>query len=219
MDTLDLSGIKEGDVLSLLNEDKNLFSGTLVKVHKGCLAVAVSVKQKNYTQLNEKDYFKFFCASKNKAVRCSSVVLGSSFNNDVQILLISNPKVITAIERRQFKRLQTVIDIDYYFLPENKNYERISEVEPLWLKKMKRSFTVDISAGGVSLITYENDSEKKQAIISFRMNEEEIVALCNVSRIEDAVNNKKTVLEFIDIKREHVELIDAYVIDKLKNVV
>ena len=28
--------------------------------------------------------------------------LGSSFNNDLQILLITTPKVIAAIERRQF---------------------------------------------------------------------------------------------------------------------
>lgn len=217
MDILDLSMVKKGDIVNLLNIDKSLFSGTIVKEYKGCLAVAVSIKQNNYRRLNEKEAFELIYASKDKAIRCSSLVLGSSFNNDFQILLISTPKVITTIERRQFKRLQTVIDIDYCFLPEKNNYERITKVEPLWLKKMKKSFTVDISAGGVCLITYEKHPKEKQAIISFNINEEKILALCNVVRIEEASNNKKTALKYIDIKKEHIQLIDAYVLDKIKN--
>lgn len=217
MEALDLSIVKQGDAINFINSDKTLFSGTIVKEYKGCLAVAVSIKQNNYRKLHEKEQFELIYASKDKALRCSSAVLGSSFNNDLQILLITTPKVIAAIERRQFKRLQTVIDIDYCFLPEKNNYERISKVEPLWLKKMKKTFTVDISAGGVSLITYEKHPKQKQAIISFNINNEKIVALCNVVRVEDANNNKKTALKYIDIKKEHVQLIDSYVLEKLKS--
>lgn len=218
MDLLDLSTVKKGDVINLLNTDKSLFSGTIVREYKGCLALAVSIKQENYRRLNKNEAFELIYASKDKATRCSSVVIGSSFNNDFQILLITTPKVIAAIERRQFKRLQTVIDIDYCFLPEKNTYERISKVEPIWLKKMKRSFTVDISAGGISLITYEKQTKEKQAVVSFNLNGEKILALCNVVRIEEISKNKKTAMKYVDIKKEHVQLIDSYVLEKTKEV-
>ena len=103
-------------------------------------------------------------------------------------------------------------------MPEKNTYERISKVESIWLKKMKRSFTVDISAGGISLITYEKQTKEKQAVVSFNLNGEKILALCNVVRIEEISKNKKTAMKYVDIKKEHVQLIDSYVLEKTKEV-
>ena len=67
MDLLDLSTVKKGDVINLLNTDKSLFSGTIVREYKGCLALAVSIKQENYRRLNKNEAFELIYASKDKA--------------------------------------------------------------------------------------------------------------------------------------------------------
>ena len=73
MEALDLSIVKQGDAINFINSDKTLFSGTIVKEYKGCLAAAVSIKQNNYRKLHEKEQFELIYASKDKVLRCSSV--------------------------------------------------------------------------------------------------------------------------------------------------
>jgi c-di-GMP-binding flagellar brake protein YcgR len=219
MDLLDVSILREGDTVNLINTNKTLFIGIVKKEYKGCLGIAIDITQDNYRSIKEREEIEFIIAFKHQAIRCRTAVIASSFSKNVQLLLLLAPRVIATIERRQFKRLQTLIDIDYCFLPKTSSYERLSRVEPIWFKKMKRSFTVDISAGGICLITYEKDINETQAIISLSIKDKEINALCSVIRVEEpgSDKNKKTALKYIDMERSHIQLIDSFVLEKSKS--
>jgi c-di-GMP-binding flagellar brake protein YcgR len=219
MSLLDVSMLKEGDTVNFINTNRTLFLGIVKKEYKGCLAIVIDINQDNYRNIKEKDEIEFIVAFKDEAIRCGTVVIASSCTHTNQLLLLMAPRIITTIERRQFKRLQTLIDIDYCFLPEGRSYDKLTRIESLWFKKMKRSFTVDISAGGICLITYEKDIQEKQALISMNIKDQDIVALCDVIRIEKAIDskNQKTALKYIDMERNHIQLIDSYVLERIKS--
>jgi PilZ domain. len=217
MDLLDISVIKTGDIVNFIN-NRNLFLGVVKKEYKGCLAITIDVKQSNYRVIQENQDIDFILAFKHEAMRCISKVIASSVTGDIQMVLLSAAKIVAVIERRQFKRLQTLLDIDYCFLPEGENYDHLIKIEPIWFKKLKRSFTVDISAGGICLITYENTMKDARALISFNIKNNPITALCSVVRVEQANDQKnlKTAMRYIDIDSNCIRLIDSYVLEKTK---
>ncbi|MDP4089085.1 MAG: PilZ domain-containing protein [Bacillota bacterium] len=218
MDLLDVSIVREGDPVNFINFNRTIFLGVMKKVYKGCLAVAVEIHQENYRRIGEKEFVEFILAFKQKAYRCMAQVVGNASSGGLQILLLNSPKIVASLERRQFRRLQTIMDIDYCFLPISSRYESLSKIEHLWFKKLKRSFTVDISAGGVCLITYEDNVIEQQAIVSMNIKEQQVTTLCSVVRIESAGDNKnqKTALKYIDADRKHIQLIDSFVLEKAK---
>ncbi|NRT80586.1 PilZ domain-containing protein [Clostridium beijerinckii] len=81
----------------------------------------------------------------------------------------------------------------------------------------KKTFTVDISAGGLALITYEKIESGRLLFLSFKI-KENISSVCSVFRSEfdEGDTNFKTALKFIDIDVNHRKIINEYVNEKMK---
>lgn len=81
---------------------------------------------------------------------------------------------------------------------------------------MKKSFTVDLSANGIKLITYDEEISSKQALVSLFI-KEQINILCSVVRVDydEASKTYQTAMQFKDLDNNKWQYINKFVHEKL----
>lgn len=210
---------REGSKIQFINNDKTFFNANICKLQWNCIGVIINVNQHNYRILNEEENVQFIYVMEDKAVMYNAKVIAYKLNDRLQFVLLTTPEIVNKIERRKHHRVTALVNVKYSFLPHDSIFIRKDDVSALYFKRMKKTFSVDISTGGLNLITYHNNDEVKQAIVTMKINAEEITVLCNVIRFDtgDGIN-VKTALEFIDIANEDREIIRDYVDSRLKQV-
>lgn len=191
---------------------KKFYDGTILKKYNECLAIKVCILQDNYVPFKVNEQVNYILASESEALRCTSKVIGSKLDSNYNIILLDTPTLINKIERRQYPRLKVIKDIEYYFLPSKAEISNLNEVSASYYSKLKKSFTIDLSTGGICLVTYESNFDSKEAIITLHL-DEDINALCTVIRVEenDGNSNYKTALKFKLIDQNKLKLINDYV--------
>ncbi|NMM61227.1 PilZ domain-containing protein [Clostridium sp. P21] len=216
MDRLALKNLSLFEQMQFIINNE-LYDGKILKKYDECLAIKVHILQNNYTPFQVNDNAKYILVSESEALRCNSRVLGSKIEGNYNIVLLETPEIINKIERRQSPRIKIVKDIEYYFLPSKAEIKSISEISSTYYSKLKKSFTIDLSIGGVSLVTYESNLDSRNAIITLHL-DEDINALCNVIRVEQNTNNcnYKTALQFKEIDNSKLRLINDFVNRKLR---
>ena len=195
---------------------KTFLKVILLIIYENCFAVNIFTGQNSYRPINAKEKIKFIIASRSKAFNCSSSVLGCKLGDKFELALLTIPEVVNSIERRRYPRVQVVMPAEYYMLPTGIEYNVIDDVSLVYHRQMKKTFTVDISGNGIKLITYDDRSDSKNALISLYI-EEEIKILCSVVRREiDEKNNKcKTAFQFKDIDNTKWNIINKFVNERL----
>lgn len=206
-----------GEEVHFIIDNKNFFEGTVTNLYENCFAVSVSTGQDMYKPIESKQKIRFIVVSRNEAHTCSADVLGCKLGDAYEIVLLSFPEIENSIERRQYPRAQVVMAAEYCMLPLGVEYKAITEVPAAYYRRMKKTFTVDISGNGIKIITYEDESDSENALISLFI-DEEIRILCSVVRREfdEASGKAKTAFQFKDIDKEKWKLLDKFVNDKLK---
>lgn len=206
-----------GEEIHFIIDNKSFFQGTVTNLYEGCFAVSISTGQDMYQPIDSKQKIKFIVVSRNEAHTCSADVLGCKVGDAFEIVLLSFPDVENSIERRQYPRAQVVMVAEYCILPIGSGYKSIIEVPASYYRKMKKTFTVDISGNGIKLITYEDKNDSEDAVVSLFI-EEEIRILCSVVRreVDEATGKAKTAFQFKDIDKEKWNILNKFVNDKLK---
>ncbi|MBV7272236.1 PilZ domain-containing protein [Clostridiaceae bacterium UIB06] len=206
-----------GEEIHFVINNKNFFEGTVTNLYENCFAVSISTRQDMYKPIEAKQKIRFILVSRNEAHTCSSDVLGCKLGDAYEIVLLSFPEIENSIERRKYPRVQVVMAAEYCMLPLGIEYKTISEVPAAYYRKMKKTFTVDISGNGIKIITYEDGNDSESAVLSLFI-DEEIRILCSVIRREfDEVTKKaKTAFQFKDIDKVKWKILDKFVNDKLR---
>ncbi|WP_242859835.1 PilZ domain-containing protein [Clostridium drakei] len=196
---------------------KEFYDGIILKKYDECLAIRVSTLQDNYVPFEVNEQASYILASESEALRCTSKVIGSKLDSNYNIILLEAPTLINKIERREHPRLKVIKDIEYYFLPSKAEISNLNEISASYYAKLKKSFTIDLSTGGVCLVTYESNFDSKEAIVTLHL-DEKINALCTVIRVEENDNgsNYKTALKFKLIDQSNLKIINDYVNRNLK---
>ncbi len=200
-------------------KENQLYDGKILKKYDECLAIKICILQNNYVSFQVNDDANYILISESEALRCTSKVIGSKIDGDYNIVLLQTPKLVNKIERRQHPRLKIVKDIEYCFLPNRADFKSINEISYRYYSRLKKSFTIDLSLGGVSLITYESNSDSNDALITIHLDETtNITALCTVIRVEqnDTNSNYKTALKFKEIDENNLKIINYFVNQNLK---
>lgn len=197
--------------------DKVFFSGKVVKKWDRFLGIMISNLQDNLKIFNINEIANFFIVFEEEAYWCNSTVIGHKSDDYSQLMILEQPKVINKIERRNSPRISAILDIEYCFLPDN-IYE-LSKVTQGYQRIKKKTFSVDISTGGIALITYEKIEKGKLLFLSFKM-KENIISVCSVvrSEVNQGDTNFKTVLKFVDIDVNNRNIINEYV-NKKRNLI
>jgi c-di-GMP-binding flagellar brake protein YcgR len=213
MEILNITDLDVNKQIQFMN-GKMFFMGKIVKTENGFLAVKISNKQHNVKIFNTNEITNFFIVLHEEAYWCMSIVIGCSTDGYSQLLILEQPKIINKIERRKCPRLPTVLDIEYCLLPDA--ISELSQVNQLYQRMKKKTFTIDISVGGVALITYEKFEPGNLLFLSFEV-KENISSVCSVARSEvsEGTLNFKTALKFIDIDINHQNIINDYINKKM----
>lgn len=218
IDILSLNNLTVGEKFYFIRENSISSEGQIVTKYENCFAVSIFSGQANYKPVSVNEKVNFLIANKNSAFNCSSQVLGCKLEDGFQLAVLSIPEITNKIERRKHPRLQLVTSVDYYNLPSLTSYKSINQVPALYFKKMKKTFTVDISKSGINIVTYKEDIIPKEGIISLPLHEK-IDILASIIRIDtdEATNNCKTAYEFRDIKKDKWDILNKFIDEKLKN--
>ncbi|MDR3596764.1 pilus assembly protein PilZ [Clostridium sp.] len=218
MEIIDVNNIKENDVIKFINTNKTLVDGIIKKVSKDFLGVTINTRQDSFIILNKKQSVDLILANDQKAVKCTSVILGCTQNDFEQAVIISIPKIILGINRREFTRLPIVMDMEYSPLPLEATYEKLSNVEPKYFRYFKRAYTVNISAGGVYFVVSKNDVDSKYALVSLSIKNEKIITLSEKIRTDNSedLKHQRVAYKFNDIKTNHRQLILDFISEKCK---
>ena len=218
IDNLSLDDLTVGEKFYFIKEGNISSEGQIVTKYDNCFAVSIFSGQANYKPVAVNEKVNFIIANKSSAFNCSSQVLGCKLEDGFQLAVLSIPDVTNKIERRKHPRLQLVTAVDYYNIPSATSYKTINQIPALYFKKMKKTFTVDISKSGINIVTYKEDIIPKEGIISLPL-EGKIDILASIIRIDfDETNNSyKTAYEFKDIKKEKRNILNKFIDEKLKN--
>jgi len=218
MDIIDINTIKENDIVKFITPNKTLFDGMIKKVSDNCLGITINTRQDTFIRLNKDQFIDLILVDERKAIKCTSVILGCNQNDFEQAVIISIPKLILGINRREFERLPIVMDIEYSPLPLDVNFQSLNKVEAKYFKSFKKTYTVDISAGGVHVVVSKNEIDSKFALVSLSLKNEKIVTLCEKIRTECISDSKhdRVAFKYNDIKTQHRQLILDFISEKSK---
>jgi len=218
MEKININMVKENNVVKFINGDKTFFDGIVKKVDKNCMGIVINVNQSTYREFKKSQIIQLIFMYDNEAMKCSSIVIGSKIGENEQFIIIDIPKIIIKIERREYERIDIVMGVEYSQLPEGVEYEKLSSIDPIYFRYYKKTYTVDISAGGVNIVNSINDKDIKFVLIALSINDNNITTLCSRIRSEpmDDIRYKKVAYKFVDIDTHHRQLILDYVNTKLK---
>lgn len=218
MSIIDVNTIKENNIVKFITPKKTLFDGIIKKVDNNYLGITIDTRQETFIRLDKDQIIELILVGESKATKCASVILGCNQNDYEQTVIISMPKVILGIERRKFERLPIVMDIEYSSLPSEVNYQNLNNVEAKYFRSFRKTYTVDISAGGVYFIVSKNEAGSKFALVSISLKNEKIITLCEKIRT-DYINDSKhdrVAFKYNDIKANHRQLILDFISEKSK---
>lgn len=217
IDKLSLDDLAVGEKFYFINEGNISSEGQIVTKYDNCFAVSIFTGQANYKPVTVNEQVNFIIANKSSAFNCSSKVLGCKLEDGFQLAVLNIPDITNKIERRKHPRLQLVTAVDYYNLPSATSYKSINQIPALYFKKMKKTFTVDISKSGINIVTYKEDIIPKEGIISLSLNEK-IDILASIIRIDfdETKNSYKTAYEFKDIKKDKWDILNKFIDEKQK---
>ncbi len=218
IDNLNLNNLVVGEKLYFIKDNNISSEGQIFKIYENRFAVSIFSGQHNYKPIAVNEKVQFIITTKNSAFNCSSQVIECKLEDGFQLSVLSIPQITNTIERRQNPRLQIVTAVDYYNLPPSLNYKTINQVPSLYFKKMKKTFTIDLSKSGISIVTYKEETQPKDGIISLFL-EEKLDILASVIRVDfnESNNNCKTAYEFKDIKNDKWDILNKFLAERLKN--
>jgi c-di-GMP-binding flagellar brake protein YcgR len=212
-----LNKLAIGSKLSIINENKTTYEGIVRTVMGDNFIIQIKIAQPNYVSIKKGDNLEYLVGLDVEAYRCISTIQEININSQFTTIVLGNLEVISKIERRKYIRVQSVISISYYPIPENEHYETLNSVPHSYWKKIKNTFTMDISGGGISLIAYENNIPDQNVLIKFYLYEEiRLLARVVRSSIDENDNKFKLYLQFVDISPSHEKNIIDYVVKNIK---
>ena len=218
-DNLNIDSLVIGEKFYFIKQQKFSSEGQIVNKYENCFAVSIFCSQSNYNPVAINEQVHFIIATKSQAFNCSSRVLGCKIEDGFQLAVLTMPEITTKIERRKDPRIPLVMSVDYYTLPAPANYTYIKQVPSLYFKKMKKTFTIDISNSGIKMITYAEKTPSKDAIISLDIGEKiDILASMIRSDFDEINANYKTAFEFKYIDKDKLALLNKFLDEKLKSI-
>ena len=218
MEAIDINSLNENDIVKLVAPNKMLFDGLIKKVASNCIGITVDITQDTYFDLSVNKHIEIIFIYVDNAIKCSAQILGSKFTGNEQALLISIPKFLLKIERRQYDRLPIVLDIEYKPLLEEPHEKKLNYIEQKYFRNLKKTYSIDISAGGISFVTLKTELCCDFTIVILTLKNEKITSLCRKIREETMTDLKhnKVAFEFKDLNRNHRQLIWDFVDEKSK---
>ena len=222
---------RENLLLDVYDHNRDAFFKSLVQeVGENSIGIGVPMLQHTYLHMPKGSQWFFRLVHKNSLYNFNSTVLGEKHDdNDLPLYLIAWPEEVTRFQRREHFRLDCTLNVQYWIL-EDKNYkerydlpsrEEIEkpgrtrrDAEQIALEMLaealgqpREGFTLDISGGGLMLVTDKRHLEGTHLLLRVILrtkNEENPVLL--VGRVvwvstphKDVSLRYRHAIEFVDV--------------------
>lgn len=198
------------DYVQLITMDGTLDIPILRAVDK---SITIKVDSDNY--YCEGDTLEFFVAISNRYSRCSGRVLTRLDYTDYTILILDDTAVINTIQRRNYCR-ESVLKTVYFETVDPSDVYTMLLKNDLEVKQTEnnKTSTLDISGGGMRLITPFNIEEDTYILVNFTLYTS-ITCMCRVARSNKYKkgNIYSVSLEFVNIRAVNREEIINYVLN------
>ncbi|MDT8716273.1 PilZ domain-containing protein [Clostridium sp. 19966] len=196
---------EENEIKKQVTNINDICKGKLLTIYKNNLLVETYELNKSFIKEGENINVKLH--KNDKAYECSIKVLGIKREDSKLRLVLGSPIVERELDRRNFFRIKLSMRIRYSVVPEGL-YNSLLDVPKGCFLKTKKSITLDISAGGIKIISEDYCEENRYVLISIYL-PDKIDILCKVVRVEPYKNEGKLILSM-----EYVNL-DEIIRDRL----
>ena len=163
---------------------------------------------------------EFLISNGDEVFDCSSKIIGYKKENNINLSIVSMPYSVMKVQRREYYRLIIAKPIKYGLLPLEKHYKSIHDIPIEVFSKLKTSITIDISGGGIKIITSENIAAGRYVILEMDIGE--IVDLLAVSiRCEKDENSEKyrISLKYVKLDNRTRDKIIKYIFMKSRELI
>lgn len=198
-------------------ENNTTFRSTVQDIREDEFLIDVPFSGNKYYLIHIGSEIEFFSLTEKDIIKCKSIVMGKVFENNIQLIIMSNPKVIERIQRREFFRLPISMEAGFYALPEKGIYLNLRDVPGGYFNRLEKVYTLDLSGGGIKILTKQKMMQGQKAIVSLTLSEETIL-LCSVIRTEIQADGKsyKIALRFEDASERLRDKVIKFIFSKLR---
>jgi c-di-GMP-binding flagellar brake protein YcgR len=181
-----------------LIDNHNTYKSNIQDVRDDCILIDMPVSGNKYYTMHSGSTIEYFITNENEIFKCQSTVLGNRKDGNVFLVILSNPKLVDRVQRREYFRLPISIALKYYIL---KDYESNYSLKAIFntniMNKLKETFSVDISGGGAKIITSEICPKGTKVLLYMEL-PEKVIAIASAIRSDliEYDRNYKTALKF-----------------------
>lgn len=180
------------------------------------IGIDVPVCGNKYYTMHSGMEVEFLLVSNSDAYKCKSVVSGKRKEGELILILLTYPKILGKVQRREFYRVQAFMEIKYFVLPKEVDYTEMSQVSPTYIDMMKEASAVDLSGGGIRIVTKEKCEINNKVIVYMNLNDDDITVLGTIIRVDydKECRQYKLGVRFHGNERPTIEKIIKYVFTK-----
>jgi c-di-GMP-binding flagellar brake protein YcgR len=181
------------------------------------IMIDMPVSQGKYYTMHRNSLIEFFVVTENEITKCRSKVLGFKLEGRLRLFVLTFPEVIGRVQRREFFRLPIAMEARYVLLPESINNINTEKLSQNYLSEMKKCITVDISGGGLKIVTKEECTAGRKLVVSLSI-PDEIKVICSVIRCwyTEQERNYSIALRFENISERVRDKIIRFVFAKMR---
>ncbi|WP_027307521.1 flagellar brake protein [Caloramator sp. ALD01] len=198
-------------------DDEVTYKSIVQDINKDGMCISYPIHHNKPLLIHSGSVIEFYVTTERDIVKCKSVVLGKKREENINLLVLSLPEVIERVQRREYFRLPITMPIRYYGLPKDRIYTSLRDVPSGYFSRLINSVSLDISGGGIKIVSNEIHNPGEYVIISINI-PQEINILCSVVRIENTEekNKFKLALKYEGIEEKTRDKIIQFIFNKLR---
>lgn len=203
------------DKIEVISDNKE-YKSNVQDINEEYISISVPVSEGKYAVLNKEDIISVIYVNKNNTYKFESKIIGRKVEK-IPIILISLPKKIVKIQRREFVRIPLIQDINYKcfkdVVPDKKTIKAI--VENNLLKG--EGHLVDLSGNGMKIKISDDVSIGDVIISKISLKDEDIIVKGKIVRIQKDYDNRNVCgIKFINMLDSDSEKIISYVFEIMR---
>lgn len=207
--------LKIGQKIEVL-QDGITFVSKIQDINENFLLIDTPVAGNRYFIAHHGRVIEFYIPNEKDVTKCRAIILGKKRENNIEMLVLSLPEVIEKVQRREYFRLPITMEIKYSILPQDKRYFDLKDVPALYYKQLHKGLTIDISGGGIKILTKERATAGNNVLILLTI-PQEVMVLTSVIRTEEVDNkNFKLALKYENIDEKTRDSIIKFIFDKMR---
>lgn len=167
--------------------------------------------------LHFEDTVNLYINISGKLYRCTSKVLGYKRDQNIRLAALTMPVVVDIIQRREFFRLPIIMDCSYYILPENCDVSDIKKLEENYDVFMEKTTLLDISGGGIRIITNIDIKRNIKLLLHFNVQEDVyVVGKVVKTNKDEELGLYKISLNFVNLNERKRDKIINFIFNKTR---